>query len=330
MTQPTPVQVQVTTFAPRSKRPALPLSRRAALVREAVALHRDREAILRAQSLVVSLRQMAGARRDRPAFLHGALLERAAEALEDARDEKDACALAEAREWMHALASSIARTWSYREGSAGPLDGTERAARRAVHAGAALLDAVECGSLGEAVAHAERFAMELGEAGRTGEAERLMERARALEARQDGGRQTGLAASALEAVARRVLAGIDPGDLGRPASPHGPSCPAPAARHAACGVITFAMRDPGCVADEALAAAAHLRAPEALEAGWGQVADDLLDRVEGLNASLARRDRDATQHAVERVEPVLAWLSALGPVEPEAPAEVVEAIAAAG
>src|SRR6185295_13731239 len=239
-------------------------------------LHRDRDAILRAQSLVVSLRQMAGARRDRPAFLHGALLERAAEALEDARSEKDACALAEAREWMHALASSIARTWSFREGSAGPLDGTERAARRAVHLGAALLDALECGSLGEAVAHAERFAMELGQAAglRAREAEQLMERARVLGARVDGGgRQTGLAASALEAVARRVLASIDPGDLGRPASPHGSSCPAPAARHAGCGLIAFAMRDPGCLMDEVLAAAAHLRAPEALEAGWGQVAD---------------------------------------------------------
>lgn len=326
MTQPTPVPVPVITFAPQSKRPTLLLSRCASLVREAVALHHDCEAILRAQSLVVTLRQLAGARRDRPALLHGALLERAAEALEEAQDGADPCALAEAREWMHSLASSIARTWSFREGSAGPLDATERVARRAVHLGAALLDALESGSLGEAVVHAERFALELSQAGRTRESAALVEQGRALEARLDrGGRQTALAVSALAAVARRVLAGIDPGDLGRPASPHGPLCPAPASRHAACGLIAFAMRDPACMVDEALAAAAHLRAPDALDAGWGQVADGVLDRVEGLRAAVGRRDRAATQHAVERLEPVLAWLSALG--AEEAP---VEAIAAAG
>jgi hypothetical protein len=312
MTQPTPVQV--ITFAPRSKRQAPLLSICAAQVREAVALHRDREAVLRAQSLVLTLRQLAGARRDRPAFLHGALLGRATEALEEARDGSDPCALAEAREWLHALASSIARTWSFREGSAGPLDETERAARRAVHLGGALLDALERGALGDAVVYAQRFATELtlGATGRTREVAQLMERARALGTRLDGGKQTGLAS-------------IDPGDLGRPASPHGPSCPEPAARHASCGLIAFAMRDLPCMVDEVLAAAAHLRSPEALAEGWGQVADDLLDRVEGLRASLDRRDRVASQHAAERVEPVLAWLSALGVAAAGSPAEVVAA-----
>jgi hypothetical protein len=63
-----------------------------------------------------------------------------------------------------------------------------------------------------------------------------------------------------------------------------------------------------------------------MEEGWGQVADDLLDRLEGLRITLARGDAAATQHALERVEPVLAWLSALGPKE----AEAAEVIAAAG
>ena len=308
----TQIPVKVVCFPSQRTRRPPSIASRALTLRTAVAFHRDHDAMRIAQALALGLRQFSNARRDRPAFLHGAMLDRAVRALEEAVGTADPAALAEAREWLYALATTIGRTWGLREGNGGPLDDQERTARRAVHGGAALLAALECCSYGEAVVHAERLAHELASAQRGLEAAQLLDRAEGLETRLErGGRGVAAAADALEAAAVRALGAVDPSDLARSASVRPSALPGQVGRHAGRGLIAFAMHDPEALADEALMVAAHLRAPECLEAGWGPVAEDLLNREEGLRAAVRRREVEAVHHASERVEAVLAWLEAL-------------------